>query len=79
MFSSTVRLVGWSSTTSTRMLGMVVASPSPWVSDESPLPALTGSVKLKAEPTPGWLRTVIAPPISSTSWREIARPSPVPP
>ena len=30
-------------------------------------------------PTPGWLSTAIAPPISSTSRRQIARPSPLPP
>ncbi len=38
-----------------------------------------GNVKLKVEPCPGTLVTVIAPPCSSTSARVMARPNPVPP
>ena len=30
-------------------------------------------------PSPGTLRAPMSPPIAVTSWREIARPSPVPP
>src|SRR4030095_4150936 len=38
-----------------------------------------GREKLKVEPCPGALDTVIRPPCSSTSKREITSPSPVPP
>ena len=34
---------------------------------------------VKVVPTPGWLRTLIPPPISSTRRLLIASPSPVPP
>ncbi len=37
------------------------------------------AVKVKRLPAPGSDSTPISPPISSTSWREIARPRPVPP
>ena len=38
-----------------------------------------GTSKKKVLPLPGSLSTAIEPPMSSTNWREIARPSPVPP
>jgi hypothetical protein len=76
MFSSTVRLVRLSSATSTRSAERSPSSPS---TAASPGSARTGSVKRNSEPMPGALRTPIVPPISSTSWREIARPRPVPP
>jgi hypothetical protein len=38
-----------------------------------------GNVKLKMEPCPGALATVIVPPCKSTSARVMARPNPVPP
>jgi hypothetical protein len=43
------------------------------------LPAASGSVKAKREPTPTVLSTEIAPPISATSSLQIASPRPVPP
>ncbi len=33
----------------------------------------------KVEPSPSLLLTLMEPPISSTSFRQIARPNPVPP
>ena len=76
-FSSTVRLVSLSSTTSTRSAGMSCRSS---MSTSTSLEAgNSGSRTQNREPTPGWLRTVIEPDISSTSWREIASPRPVPP
>ncbi len=37
------------------------------------------TVNQNVEPFPGTLSTSISPPISSTNWREIVNPSPVPP
>jgi hypothetical protein len=48
----------------------------------SSMPVLTtlqGSDNVKVEPMPGALRSVTAPPSISASWREMARPRPVPP
>jgi hypothetical protein len=40
--------------------------------------AVTGMSKVKTEPLPGWLVTVISPPCASTMERLIASPIPVP-
>jgi len=40
--------------------------------------AVTGIVKVKVEPWPGWLLAQMRPPCSSTNLRESVRPSPVP-
>ena len=66
-----------SSTTSTRVPG---ASSRPCAESEV-MAGAAGSViaSEKVEPWPGWLTTVMSPPMSVASWRLIARPSPVPP
>ena len=66
-----------SSTTSTRVPG---ASSRPCEESEA-MAGAAGSVTASenVEPTPGWLTTVMSPPMSVASWRLIARPSPVPP
>jgi hypothetical protein len=40
---------------------------------------MKGTVKKNVDPKPGSLSTEIWPFIKCTSWREIARPKPVPP
>ena len=45
----------------------------------SPTPSGAGSHRLKLEPRPGVLSTVISPPIICARFRLIVRPSPVPP
>ena len=41
--------------------------------------AAARTVNRKVEPTPTWLLTAISPPMSSTRWRQIISPRPVPP
>ena len=66
-----------SSTTSTRVPG---ASRKPWLTSAA-MAGAAGSViaSEKVDPTPGWLTTVMSPPMSVASWRLIASPRPVPP
>ena len=66
-----------SSTTSTRVPG---ASSRPCEESEA-MAGAAGSViaSEKVEPWPGWLTTVMSPPMIVASWRLIASPSPVPP
>lgn len=47
--------------------------------DSSVSMTLTGMVNQKTEPTPSSEWTPIAPLMSLTNWREIDKPSPVPP
>ena len=73
---SKVRMTALSSTTSTRLSVIGErASTRALASAARPKRA----VKLKQEPLPGVLSTVMVPPMCSTSCLLIARPRPVPP
>ena len=76
------RLVGLSSATSTRaggIAGTAGGRRARLATGSAASDGGAGTQKRKVLPSPGTLSTVISPPISSTSWREIARPRPVPP
>ena len=72
------RLTGWSSTISTRRPANGIGVRRLPVRSRAS-PSRSGRRAVKQLPRPGSLCSVIVPPISSTSWREIARPRPVPP
>ena len=75
------RLTGWSSATSTISARALV--PATAASSSGPAGGSTtgtsGIWKVKALPAPGLLRTLMSPPISRASVRDISSPSPVPP
>ena len=77
MSPSTSRAAALSSTSSRRLPCISLASSARRLAGWFCTPK--HAVKWKVEPLPTSLSTQISPPIISTSWREIARPRPVPP
>ena len=75
--ASAARALALSSTTSARRSVRIAGRSAPAPPWPSSIPS--GTVNVKQLPAPGVLSTEIVPFISSTSWREIDRPRPVPP
>ena len=63
----------------TRLLTTVLALWAAGRRRSGACPAGSGSCTRNSVPAPNWLRTLIWPPISWVSWREMVVPRPVPP